>query len=207
MVKPYRYAIMGIVPLVIATFVIGFYTYPTVSHSDQLNQIHPLSIGGVVNVDLYDNTGNLYYTWEGYNSLTVTSKNALVSCITGLDTTPAHIETIGCSGWAELGIAGQQNFDGSFEQLDALATTTLLPEECDTDAVSVIDLCNSWQSQVVYDFASLECTPDVDCPTIGIFILTNEAKQGKGFDNVFFDPAIDVAPFDRLVITLTFTPT
>ena len=175
-------------------FVGGFFTYSSLETLSEDNLTQSLALGGYGVIEGYHADGTLFYEWEGHNTVFTVAKNAMVSCMSGVDTTPLSFNCTQFISQMRLVCATGTCID------DVQAIQTLLPVGCDPDSSS--SLCDSWKVSGTFNFASLSCTPGSDC-----LILTQVQTRN---DNNAFNGIIvtdqEITPGDIIVVTITFTP-
>jgi len=200
--KSWKFAVFGVI-FGVAMFAIGFFTYPTFSYQNNTESLEEIEFGGYLTMELYDQDGNLKSIWEEHNDLTPAGRNALVSCISGLDTTPFGYDAITlnqlCSGFVDRMFILLANPSSTIE---LTATNTLTPAGCDPDDFA--NLCEGWKSEATADFNTLSCTAGVDCPNINSIQLLPPVG-GFHFNFILVTPSEEVTPGDRLIATITFS--
>ena len=165
-----------------------------------------LSIGAYVTVEAYHADGTLYHSWDGHNLLGQAYQNALVGCISGLDTTPSH--QITCTKFFDtLALTLRNQSSNAVVPLGAINTLTPsvagLPENCIFDHGGQ-DRCTGWQLEGTFDFAGLDCDAGVNC-----FNATNTYSSINAtnayFNTITLDEQIPIGPDDRLIVTMDFS--
>ena len=145
----------------------------------------------------YHSDGTLYRIWEGDNSLTVGAINAIVSCATGVSTTPNGYGK--CNSWMtaiEIGELMQPTRDVSFATTST-ATPSLIPQGCNPASPTRAN-CTGWQSQATFD---VEITQEATINSVRGY----DGSNGYIFDFLTVDPPIQVRPGDTLDVMITFT--
>jgi len=192
MKKSIQYSIIGGIAAVM--FVGGFFAYPmTEPQNNNLSQT--LALGGYGVVEAYHADGTLFYEWEGHNTLQSPAKNAISSCLSGIDVTP-----IGgnhpCTGMIEsIQIRGINLFETQ------TPIQTLLPLGCNSDGdVLGEPVCDGWQVRGTFDFTSLSCTPGNDCPVLNS-VRTNISNSPF---NLLSVTSQEITPGDIVAVTISF---
>lgn len=196
--RKFNYKIGGIVTIAIVAAVVGTLAF-TSSQTNSDSQTQSIGIGAYVTVEAYHEDGTLFQKFEGHNLLTETSRNSLVACITGLDTTPIGFSSscVGNVNKLLLRTVYQNNSTLRGEVTDAIVSPT--PENCDFDDIA--NLCTGWTMKGTFDFDQLDCTDTVDCLTASQV----SAKGVNSFNILDIDPIIFIVPNDRIAVTMNFT--
>jgi len=200
--KKYNYKISGIIAIAVVSSIVGTLALTDFeTNSDSNTQTQSIGIGAYVTVRAYHEDGTLFQNFEEHNELTDMTINALVACITGLDTTPSRWDTC-VFGVHRIQLGLFDGFTATSVVQDAIVSPT--PENCDFDTEVESDLCTGWTMETTFDFADLSCTENVDCPEA--FVLSaNTVNIPANFNTIDIDPSIPIVPNDRLVITMDFT--
>ena len=196
--RKFNYKIGGIVAIAVVVSIVG--TLAITSFQTNIDvQTQSIGIGAFVTVKAYHEDGTLFQKWEGHNDLFPTAQNALVGCITGLDTTPLGYASCDLS-ITELKLRVISEADSSSETIIGNPIISLIPEGCDTN--NTANLCSGWTMDATFDFNTLVCTPTVDC--VKAKELETFRDGGFSFNAVFINPEIPIVPNDRLVVTMDF---
>jgi hypothetical protein len=145
----------------------------------------------------YHSDGTLYRIWEGDNSLTAGAINAIVSCATGVSTTPNGYGK--CNSWMtaiEIGELIAPTSDVLFAATST-ATHSLIPQGCNPASPTRAN-CTGWQSQATFDG---EITQEASINSVRGY----DGSNGYIFDFLTVDPPIQVRPGDTLDVMITFT--
>jgi hypothetical protein len=145
----------------------------------------------------YHSDGTLYRIWEGDNSLTVGAINAIVSCATGVSTTPNGYGK--CNSWMtaiEIAELMQPTRDVLFAAT-SVATHSLIPQGCNPASPTRAN-CTGWQSQATFD---VEITQEATINSVRGY----DGSNGYIFDFLTVDPPVQVRPGDTLDVMITFT--
>jgi len=190
------YKISGIVAIAVVAAIVGTLAFTSYEiSSDSNTQTQSIGIGAYVTVEAYHEDGTLFQKWEGHNVLTGLGRNALVSCITGLDTTPFGFSSCDLS-INKIELETRSEEDNGIDLILEEATISLIPEGCNPS-----NDCTGWDMVGMFDFDTLDCTPTVDC----FKIINVRSSTGLITFNAFIvEPNISIVPNDRVAVTMTF---
>lgn len=211
MQKSYQYVIFG--GIVSVAFVMGIFASPLTTSSNESIQIHPsqtvpIDFGGYAIIEAFHADRSLYYQWEGHNALQDNAKSILAACISGVDSTPLESINKGtdCFGLIDTIVARDtQDAYNIFSAPEIPLINSLNPPGCDSESVLYNERCDGWESKATFDFTSLSCTPNIDCPYIDN-VFTRGDDDWSLFNGIDFPP-VQVVPGDKLIVTLTFSIT
>lgn len=159
---------------------------------------HSMGFGirGHAQIKGYHSDGTLFRIWEGDNSLTVGAVNAIVSCATGVSTTPNGFGK--CNSWMtaiEIAELIAPTRDVLFVTTST-ATNSLIPQGCNPASPTRAN-CTGWQSQATFD---AEITQEASINSVRGY----DGSNGYIFDFLTVDPPIQVRPGDTLDVMITF---
>jgi hypothetical protein len=197
-----RYTIGGVVAVVLVG-ILGTVAFTDIQ-SDPLSQTQSVGIGAYVTVEAYHEDGTMFQKWEGHNALQPFARNAIASCITGLDETPSA-GAFGCRmDITDIGLHVASQIDNALDiqTYSKNAVVTLTPTACDPDSNSINSICTGWTMKSTFDFNQLSCTPNVDC--INVKTAVSKASNNFEFNRIELNPEVPIIPNDRLVITMDF---
>lgn len=195
-----NFKISGIIAIAVVAAVVGTLAFTSFeTNSNQNSQTQSVGIGAYVTVEAYHEDGTMFQKWEGYNDLTSSAQNALVACITGLDTTPFGHSSCNL-GVDSIKIATTPQDGPPRVFVTELAEVSLKPDGCNTSTLG--PGCTGWEMKSTFDFESLSCTPEVDC--LDLFGL-NAFGETTPFNLITIEPNIIIIPNDRLVVIMNFT--
>ena len=160
-----------------------------------------VGIRGQAVIAAYHADGTRFALWEGHNSLSGSTINGLVGCITGANTAPPAEGS--CSGWITGILVQGNNSAGVAVQAQSSATNSLSPVGCSNPIV----FCTGWKSTATID-TSIVTPFTIDTAAAGCgFAFGGPASTGcnVAFDVLSVVPQIPVQPGDRVIITITFT--
>jgi hypothetical protein len=198
--KVFRLILTKGVAVVAIVLVIGsFGYYPIFGQGlEGYNQPAGFGIHGHALIKAYHSDGTLYRIWEGDNSLSATAINAIVSCATGISTTPYGYGK--CNSWVtaiEIAETIQQPNRNTLFNASTTVTNHLMPQTCNPNTPN-LSRCTGWQSQASFND---EITQQASINSVRGF----DGSNGEPFDSLTVDAPIQVRPGDTLDVTITFT--
>jgi len=197
--KKFNFKIGGIFAIAVVAAIVGTLAFTSFqTNSDSNTNTQSIGIGAFVTVEVFNEDGDLSHTWEGHNMLSTEAQNALVKCITGLDSAPFGFDSCVLGVDTIRIIAHHEATNVQLPVIDKVGTISGIPATC-TEGFQ--KNCTGWSIEATFDFDTLDCTPTVDCIKVTQLITINPPAGGFNFVN---PPPIPIEPNDRLVVSLTF---
>ncbi len=184
--------IFAVAALSVVFLTAGFAVYPMVRPAP-VGPSEGVSLVGYVTIQAYNPEGVLYASWQGHNSISPVTFNAMAACLSGNSTAPDEYGS--CSGLTPKVYASEVAANGSSYGDYGTATNSLQPAGC--HPVGNPPNCDGWTAEGVITF------------TYGGFpgqvTMAGAASGYTLFDFATVSPPITVSRGNMLVVSVTFT--